>query len=403
MSEVTLSSPVDGDDLPAQPLVAFVYAESEVAHLQDFIGRLNHPDAPVMPGGIAAAKQWCELNVPPHILLVDLEGVAWPLPELEALLNVCGPATQVITLGKTQDVGLYRALLQLGVTDYLVKPFTLDLLAVTLAKCEGQQSGPEYARMGRTVAVVGASGGSGASTVAMGLSRLLSGERHLPVALVDFDRRNGDQLLLQGQDEDAGLAAVLETQDLDARLLQRAMLRVDTRLHLLAQKPTLGELAPVEVDSVLNLGGSLCRMFNQVIWDLPNSYPTGALDVLTYADLRIIVTELTLQDARNIRRVLHEIGDESEGQRLLLVHNQSRFTGAPPLAREQFEHLAGRKIDVTLPHAGQGMAQSLALGALNFSASPAFMQGLRQLVDLACGEQPKPPIERWYTRWLKRK
>ncbi|GKW16369.1 fimbriae assembly protein [Pectobacterium carotovorum subsp. carotovorum] len=398
MSEIT---PNDGEEL-ALPLVAFAHDVRDVADIGDLFTRLKQPDVPVMSGGIAAARQWCELNVPPRILLVDLEGAHWPLPALEELLSVCGPTSQVIATGKEQDVGLYRALLQAGVVDYLVKPFTLDLLATTLAKCEGQQAGPEYARMGRTIAVVSASGGSGASTVAMGLSRLLSGERHLPVALVDFDRRNGDQLLLQGQTDDAGLAAVLETQELDTRLLQRAMLRVDTRLHLLAQKPELGELAPVDVDNVLNLGGALCRMFNQVIWDLPSSYPTGALDVLTYADLRIIVTELTLQDARNVRRVLNEIGDESEGQRLLLVHNQSRFATVAPLSRDQFEQFTGRKIDVVLPNAGHALAQSLTLGALNLAAAPAFQQGLRQLVDLACGVRARPAEKRWFSRWLKR-
>lgn len=398
MSEIT---PNDGEEL-ALPLVAFANDARDVADISDLFTRLKQPDVPVMSGGITAARQWCELNVPPRILLVDLEAEHWPLPALEELLSVCGPTSQVIAIGKEQDVGLYRALLQAGVVDYLVKPLTLDLLAATLAKCEGQQAGPEYARMGRTIAVVGASGGSGASTVAMGLSRLLSGERHLPVALVDFDRRNGDQLLLQGQTDDAGLAAVLGTQELDTRLLQRAMLRVDTRLHLLAQKPELGELSPVEVDNVLNLGGALCRMFNQVIWDLPSSYPTGALDVLTYADLRIIVTELTLQDARNVRRVLNEIGDESEGQRLLLVHNQSRFATGAPLSRDRFEQFTGRKIDVVLPHAGHALAQSLTLGALNLAAAPAFQQGLRQLVDLACGVRARPAEKRWFSRWLKR-
>ncbi|PWC17731.1 AAA family ATPase [Brenneria corticis] len=401
MSEVTLSPSADGDE-PALPLVAFVHEEHEVAEVGDQLARLKQHDAPVRAGGIAAARQWCEQNPPPRILLVDLDGAHWPLPALEELLSVCGPTSQVITTGREQDVGLYRALLQAGVADYLVKPFTLDLLASTLAKCEGRQAGPEYARTGRTIAVVSASGGDGGSTVAMGLSRLLSGERRLPVALVDFDRRNGDQLLLQGQSEDAGLAAVLGTQELDARLLQRAMLRIDTRLHLLAQKPDLGELSPVEVDNVLNLGGTLCRMFNQVIWDLPSSYPAGALEVLTYADLRIIVTELTLQDARNVRRVLHEIGDESEGQRLLLVHNHSRFAGAAPLSREQFEQFTGRKIDLALPHAGHALAQSLTLGALNLAAAPAFQQGLRQLVDLACGVRARPAEKRWFARWLKR-
>lgn len=398
MSEMNLS---ESEEL-AQPLVAFVHDERDLSDVSDLLTRLKQPSVPVMVGGIAAARQWCELNVPPRILLVDLEGSHWPLPALEELLSICGPTSQVIAAGKVQDIGLYRALLQTGVVDYLLKPFTLDLLAATLAKCEGQQAGPEYARMGRTIAVVGASGGCGASTVAMGLSRLLSGERHLPVALVDYDRRNGDQLLLQGQTEDAGLAAVLETEELDTRLLQRAMLRVDTRLHLLAQKPELGELPPVQVDNVLNLGGALCRMFNQVLWDLPASYPTGALDVLTYADLRIIVTELTLQDARNVRRVLNEIGDESEGQRLLLVHNQSRFATTSPLSREQFEQFTGRKIDLVLPHAGHALTQSLTLGALNLAAAPAFQQGLRHLVDLACGVRAKPAEKRWFTRWLKR-
>ncbi|MCW2475141.1 hypothetical protein [Candidatus Symbiopectobacterium sp. NZEC151] len=398
MSDITLT---DGEAL-AQPLVAFVHDAREAADVSDLLSRLNQHAVPVLSGGIAGARQWCELNLPPRILLVDLDDTHWPLPALEELLGVCGPTTQVVAAGKAQDIGLYRALLQIGVVDYLVKPFTLDLLATTLAKCEGQQAGPEYARMGRTIAVVSASGGCGGSTVAMGLSRLLSAERHLPVALVDYDRRNGDQLLLQGQTEDGGLAAVLDTQELDTRLLQRALLRVDTRLHMLAQKPELGEISPVDVDNVLNLGGVLCRMFNQVIWDLPNSYPTGALEVLSFADLRIIVTELTLQDARNVRRILHEIGDESEGQRLLLVHNQSRFANAAPLTRDQFEQFTGRKIDVVLPHAGHALAHSLTLGALNLTAAPAFLQGLRQLVDLACGVRARPAEKRWFTRWLKR-
>ncbi|MGE0973136.1 hypothetical protein ACQFN5_28340 (plasmid) [Klebsiella sp. WOUb02] len=324
MSDLMVSSGVSSEE--RQPvLAAFVHSESEAVMQRDALSRLKYAETPVQSGGITAAITWCELNLPPKVLLVDLEGEQWPLPALESLMAICGPTCQVIATGNVQDVGLYRSLLQLGITDYLVKPYTLDLLSATLAKCDGQQTGPEYARLGRTVAVIGASGGVGTSTVVTGLSRLLAAERHLPVALVDFDRRNGDQLLLLGQSENAGLAAVLSSEELDTRLLQRAMLRVDTRLHVLAQKPVLNFVDGVDVDAVLNVGGALCRMFNQVIWDLPCSFPAGVLEVLTYADLRIVVTELTMQDARNVRRILHEIGDESEGQRLLLVHNQSHF------------------------------------------------------------------------------
>ncbi|WP_252321105.1 hypothetical protein [Candidatus Symbiopectobacterium endolongispinus] len=55
-----------------------------------------------------------------------------------------------------------------------------------------------------------------------------------------------------------------------------------------------------------------------------------------------------------------------------------------------------------LPHAGHALAHSLTLGALNLTASPAFLQGLCQLVDLACGVRARPAEKRWFTRWLKR-
>lgn len=402
MSDATVSPAQEAEEGSAG-LAAFVQDADQQTQLREDLARLRRPGTHVHTGGLAAASQWCELNLPPQILLVDLDGEPWPLPGMEALLAMCGPATRVIALGKTQDVSLYRALLQLGVTDYLVKPSTLDLLSATLAKCDGQQSGPEYARMGRTVAVVGASGGVGASTVAAGLARLMSRERHLPLALVDFDRRHGDQLLLQGMDDDAGLAAVLGSEQLDSRLLQRAMLQVDTRLHLLAQKPELGDLPDIDPDAVLNLGGTLCRMFNQVVWDLPSHLPAGALDVISCADLRILVTELTVQDARNVRRIMQAIGDESEGQRLLLVHNQSHFSGGnAPLSRAQFESLTGRALDVVLPHAGTALAQSLSLGALDLAASAPFQQSMRQLVDIACGVRPQPAKKHWLNSLLKR-
>ncbi|WP_300002987.1 hypothetical protein [uncultured Cedecea sp.] len=401
MSDVKVSSGTGGEE-QGLLIAAFTFSEPDAVALRDSLTRLKYPEAPVERGGLNAARTWCELNLPPQMLIVDIEAEPWPLPALEALLAICGPECQVIVTGNAQDVSLYRSLLQLGITEYLVKPYALDQLSAALAKCKGMHTGSEYARLGRTVAIAGVSGGVGTSTVAAGLGYLFATERHLPTGLVDFDRRNGDQLLLLGQDEDAGLAAVLTTEVLDSQLLQRAMIKVDTRLHLLAQKPVRRSDNEVDADTVLNLGGALCRMFNQVIWDLPCSFPTGALDVLTYADLRILVTELTLQDARNLRSILHDIGDESEGQRLLLVNNQSHFSSNPPLSRAEFEQVVGRPIDVVLPHAGHTLARSLALGALDIHASLPWLQALRELSHLACGQRPEPAKKHWFSTLLRR-
>lgn len=74
MSDITLT---DGEAL-AQPLVAFVHDAREAADVRDLLSRLNQQDVPVLSGGIADARQWCELNVPPRILLVDLDDTHWP-------------------------------------------------------------------------------------------------------------------------------------------------------------------------------------------------------------------------------------------------------------------------------------------------------------------------------------
>lgn len=372
-------------------LMLFAVDSQQAGHFGEQLARLGLAAQQARAGGLAAAIAWSRDNPSPEVLVVDLDDDPLPLQSLAELGEVCDPACHIVALGSRQDINLYRSLLHSGVFDYLVKPVPLDLLAATLNRARTLGQGdPHGVRSGRTIAVTGASGGCGTSTLVAGLGLLLSQQRHTATAIVDFDRSNGDQSLLLGYDGEAGLAGALSSNEIDTRLLQRAMGQINERLHLLAQAPVLRADPAVDREHLLNLGGNLCRLFNQVVWDLPASRPPGSLDVLAHAQTRIVVTDLSVQDARNLHRLLREIGDESDGQQLLVVANAVRGDASAVVERGQFESFIGRPIDLLLPHAGGALANSLLAGPLRLSDAPAYQDALLDLADLATGHSPKP-------------
>lgn len=371
-----------------QPLIGTALFATDAAQAREFaalLERLGVEGATVLPGGCPAAIDWCQVQRT-EVLIVDLDGEAAPLKAIAALMPYCEPTCQIIALGSRADINLYRALLQSGVMDYLQKPVQLDLLANVLERARNGAH-TDFARIGRSIAVTACAGGLGTSSVAAGLAQLLSTERHIPVAMVDFDRHKGDQGVLLGVDGDAGLAAALASGELDLHLLQRAMIAVNPRLHLLAQEPSWND-QEVSTDHLLALGATLCQVFNQVIWDLPAGWPRGVVDVLRHAEVRILLTELTVQGARSTQRLLAEIGDESDGQQLLLVHNPAHG-GQNGIPKAQFEDYVGHRVALTLPHVGGVLGESLLHGPMRLDRAPLLRQGLLDLADLAAGRKPQ--------------
>lgn len=380
----------------AVALAAFS-AATDLPALRDQLSRLQRPADVLQAGGIAAAAQWCATRGSAQVLLVDIADQPHPLQSLQELAAQCGPSCRIVALGVQDDVNLFRQLLAAGIFDYLLKPLRLDLLADTLARAEEDrplgQGGA--ARAGRTVAVVGCAGGLGCSSLVTALGQWLARSQHAPTVLVDFDRRKADLALLLGMEADSGLAHLLEAPAIDPRLLQRTLLDADagrqaSRLQLLAQRPGAETALPTE--RVLELGGALCQLFSLSLWDLPSHRPAGSDEVLMHAEVRIVLTELSVQGARHTQRLLAEIGDESAGQQLLLVASGARHSGPPVLDAAQFAAFVGRGIDAQLPHAGQALAASLLQGGLEPQAAADYAHAVagigRRILNLPAPAAP---------------
>ncbi|KZN12259.1 AAA family ATPase [Marinomonas sp. TW1] len=369
-------------------IVFFAAEKSDIPTVSDRLIRLGYADDVVHSGGVLAAQEWCKSHPIPDLFFVDLDGDHAPLVAVAELLALIGPSCKLIVVGSNQNIDQYRTLLAMGVFDYLVKPIPLDMFASIIQKVQ-QGSDSELLSVGRTVSVTGASGGVGTSLVAYALGRLLSEQRHLKTALVDFDRRNGCLDLMLGAKGGSGLDRVLNADKIDTRLLERSITVIDERLSLLAQSPSYQAKDLQDGDPLLLMGGELCRMFSQVVWDLPSSQPHGSLEVLKHSQARIILVDLTVTDARNTLRILNEIGDESNGQRILLVRNACRQQNMDVITQSSFEEFVGRKIDVQLPFVGGGLSKSLLQGRLSFDAFPELTRSLLNLADMTCGKEPQ--------------
>src|ERR1700747_3692027 len=179
------------------PLMAFVDAETErvLQEASVLLGR-----SAIMRGGIAKAIDYLSEERSPHLLLFDIRGIALPLSQIHTLADVCEPGTTVVAIGDHNDVGLYRDLLDAGMSNYIVKPLTRELLTRALTSKVNSNSGEIGSRaalkLGKLVSFVGARGGVGPKTLAANLAWHLANRQSRRVALVDLDLQNGDCALL---------------------------------------------------------------------------------------------------------------------------------------------------------------------------------------------------------------
>src|SRR5215469_7511225 len=125
--------------------------------------RLGKAHIKIQMGGMAAAIEAYRAAPTPNVIVLESDGRGDLLGGLDHLATVCDPGTRVVVIGRINDVALYRELVRRGVSDYVIAP--VNALDVVRSICN-LFSAPEAKSIGRVIAVVGAKGGVGSSTVA---------------------------------------------------------------------------------------------------------------------------------------------------------------------------------------------------------------------------------------------
>jgi pilus assembly protein CpaE len=255
-------------------------------------------------------------------------------------------STRVIAIGPAADPKLVIRALRGVVDDYVDINDLENELAGALAswKLKRQSAKPE----GKLVAVLAPSGGSGSSTLAVNVATVLAGQ-HGSAALIDMKLEAGDLASLLDLKPTYTLADISQNIDrLDRVFFERALVRHDSGVHLLAPPRLLADVIGVSSEGVRQAVAMARELFPYVVVDVDHSYRDEQLQVLRPADMILLVIRLDFSALRNARRTLDHLGSLGIAMdRVRLVVNRVGQPKEVPPAKA--EEALGLKIFHAIP------------------------------------------------------
>ncbi|MDR3505400.1 MAG: pilus assembly protein CpaE [Acidocella sp.] len=371
---------------PREKFVGFVKDEPSAALLRECLEGRIPGDNRVHVVDFRASLEILAAMTTPEVVLVDLSGEDQPVNAVMELAEVVHEGTVVLVIGAPQTISFYRTVTKgMGIREYLGKPLSRDtimrnLLPFIAAPPEVQAT----ARGGRLLAVAGARGGVGATTLATNLAWYIATELHRHTTLLDGMLNTGTVGLHLDLPQSNGLSAVLETPErVDTLLVERCMQDAADRLHVLAGLEPLERAVRYNHESAVKFIQTIRSRYNFAVADAGSRLEPFARDLLLNAQQRIIVMDPSMISIRNLERLTGLPG----GGRALLVLNRAGAPGG--LAQSYMEQTMGLRFDAVIPELPRIVPRSTQLGTLAAALRGPFRAAVAALA-VAAGAGPLP-------------
>ena len=255
-----------------------------------------------MGGGPAAVEAYRSAPTPNVIVLEAGQDSSALIGNLDALSESCDAGTKVVVAGRVNDISLYRDLIARGVSEYLLQPFgVIDFIRAVSHLYNHSEAAP----VGRVIAVIGAKGGIGASTIAHNIGWSIARSQDIATVIADLDLGFGTVGLDFNQDPPQGIAEAVYAPDrLDANLLDRLLSKCSEKLSLLAAPATLDrqyDFTETAFDGIVDI---LRATVPCVIMDVPHVWTGWTRRLLIGADEVVVVASPDLANLRNAKNIL---------------------------------------------------------------------------------------------------
>ncbi len=346
----------------------------------------------IQMGGLIAAIEAYQNSPTPNVIILESENRSEDiLGGLDQLAPVCDAATRVIIIGRMNDVALYRELVRRGVSDYLIAP--VGALQVVRSVC-GLFSAPDAKPVGRIIAVVGAKGGVGASTLAHNIAFSIARDLMLDSVVTDLDLAFGTAGLDFNQDPPQGIAeAVFSPDRIDNAFIDRLLSKCTDHLSLLAAPATLDHVYDFGADAFESIFNSLRATVPCVVLDVPHQWTGWTKQTLVGADDILIVAAPDLANLRNTKNLYDFLkAARPNDQRPLYCLNQIGVPKRPEIKAADFAKALDDEPIAAIPFEPQlfGAAANNGQMIAEISANHRTAELFRQLAQKLTGRiEPK--------------
>ncbi|MCF8495113.1 MAG: AAA family ATPase [Alphaproteobacteria bacterium] len=275
--------------------------------------RFARVDIGVHEGSIETASEIYRDEASPEMVIIQIEKIEDSLTrKLESLAEHCAEGTAAIIIGPVNDVNLYRRLIDMGVSDYLVKPTSTGMLAEVIARTLIEKLGVTGSRL---IAFAGTKGGVGTSVLAQAMAcgtADLLGQKTVLLDGAGGWSTMGVGLGFEPSTTLAEAARAASRDDEDS--LKRMLFKSGEKLSVLASGGEImlePVLAPAQMEELID---TLMITYPVVIVDLSHTASDLQRIVLARANQIILVSTPTLPSLRLARSLLQEIRNTRGGK-----------------------------------------------------------------------------------------
>jgi pilus assembly protein CpaE len=331
-------------------------------------------------GGFTEAIARYTVEMSPPLIVIEADDSDDPVALVDALSQVCDAGSNLILLGATNDIDVYRALMRHGIAEYLVIPFdparfigtVLDLFA-----------GPNKGAGGQTIAFIGTKGGSGSSAIAHNTAFALTRIGDCDATVLDLDMPFGCADLGFNIETATGMRNLLaEPERIDEAFLHRFACKYDDRLHLLAAPAVLDGGSHIDPEKLEAAVDAVKRHSRYVVLDLPHGWNNWVRESLRLADMVVLTAPLDLASLRNTRNLLDWLSDQGNKTPYLVVNGGLDRKGMVELS--DFTKTLGITPAILIPEDRDAFRMAASAGKMVEEVRPKSRaaQAIRQLATL---------------------
>lgn len=356
--------------------------------------RMSRAHVQIHMGGIPAAVQVFQSELTPNVVIVEtLANRDTILMGLGQLAQVCGPDTKVIVIGHLNDVLLYREVMRLGVSEYLVAPIHQLQIIDSIANLFHD---PNAKPLGRIFAFVGSKGGVGSSTLAHNVGWYLSRQLDTDTIITDLDLAFGTAGLNFNQEASQGIADALGQPDrVDQTLLDRLLTKCGDKLSLLASPGVIDRDVPIDANSIEIILNTVRHSVPCVIVDVPNMWAPWIKYTLLQADEVVITATPELASLRNTKNLVDLLKQARPNDRSpRLVMNQIGIPKRPEIPVADFAKAINLEPSLTIAYDAQTFGTAASNGQMlaEVSAKAKAADAVATLAQALIGqEKPVKP------------
>src|SRR6478736_7456924 len=247
---------------------------------------------------------------------------------LESLAKTA-PKCDVLVTSTSADGNLILRSMRAGAKEFLTQPLQTEDLASALQRVARQRGGSSgnASRACSIIALTGATGGVGTTSLAVNLGCSLAANPENSVVLLDLDLCLGDADVFLDTIPEYTISDVAQNINrLDLTLLKRSLTKHDTGLYLLPRPVQLEDARHITTDELSRVLGLLKASFTHIVIDTSKSFSELDMYALKEADQVLLVTQLDLPCLRNVVRLMMSFKENNKfDEKIKIVVNRGGY------------------------------------------------------------------------------